>query len=198
MSVKGTDVKTKNMKKTLILLFALFCLSSVNLFAGKPLSVKSGEISVLKKTSIALLEIDYSSTKVGTLTLDEYLKKRGDDFVRDWPQDKAKAALYFKERFNSKNKGMQVTTESTDVTYKIVIHVNSLDMGNGAGTFLPFSSAKAGGVIMTGTIGIIDMKTNEVVCLLSVNEVKGLGHPSETIRLGLMYFELATTICKLK
>jgi len=182
-----------------LLLFTIICLfCTVNLFAGNPVSVKSGKSSVLKESSKALLEIDYSTTKVGTQTLDEYLKNRGDDFVRDWPRDKEVTATYFREHFNKKSKGLQVTTDAPAAFYKIVIHVNNLDMGNGGSAFVPFASAKAGGVIMIGTVDIIDLKTNEVVCSLSVDEVKGLGTPSETARLGLMYFELATQMCKLK
>jgi len=177
-------------------LLCLFCIA--NVIAGNPVSVKSGENSVLKNASKALLEIDYSATKVGDETLDEYLKRRGDDFVSSWPQDKATTATMFKERFNKKSKGMKLGTDATDISYKFVIHVNSLDMGNGASAALPFSSAKAGGVIMSGTIDIIDVQTNEVVCILSVDNVKGDGTFSETTRLGLMYIELATSICKLK
>jgi len=187
------------MKKTVIVCGLLCLLSAVNVFAGNPVSVKSGDISVLKNQSNAILEIDYSNTKVDNKeTLDEYLKRRGDDFVKDWPKDKETAANYFIGRFNNKNKGMQLLMEpATNANYKIVIHVNNLDMGNGGSTFNPYASPKAGGVIMTGTVDIVDMKTNKIVCTLTVDEVKGLGHVSETTRLGLMYFELATIICKL-
>ena len=188
------------MKKTVIVCGLLCLLSAVNVFAGNPVSVKSGDISVLKNPSNAILEIDYSNTKVGNETLDEYLKGRGDDFVKDWPRDREVAANYFIGRFNKANKkGMQLIMGAANgsYNYKIVIHVNNLDMGNGSGTFVPYASAKAGGVIMSGTVDIIDMKTNKVVCTLNVDEVKGLSGASETVRLGLMYFELAASICKL-
>jgi len=177
-------------------LLCLFC--TVNVIAGNPVSVKLGETSVLKNPSKAYLKIDYSAAKVGEDTLDEYLKKRGDDFVRDWPQVDATTATMFKEQFNKKSKGMTLVTDSTDVSYKFVIHVNSLDMGNGASAFVPFGTPKAGGVIMSGTIDIIDMQTDEVACTLLVDNVKGLGAFSETSRLGLMYTELAKLLCKLK
>jgi len=182
-----------------VLLFGLLCLfCTANVFAGNPVSVKSGSISVLKTPSKALLEVDYSAAKVGKETLDEYLKRRGDDFVRDWPRDKETAIQYFKARFDKKSKGMKLTTDESSASYKIVIRVKNLDMGNASGIFTPFASAKAGGVIMTGTIDIIDLATNKVVCVLNVDEVKGEGFVSETVRLGMMYNELATMICKLK
>jgi len=187
------------MKKTLILV-SLLCLSSaVSLFAAKPLAVKSGDISVLKKKSNALLEIDYSAAKVGDKTFYEYLQGRGDDFVRDWPNDSTRVASYFTSRFNSRNKkGMQITADAANATYKIIIQVDKLDMGNGASAMLPFAPADAGGVIMSGMIDVVDIGTDEIVCTLSVNEVKGNGNVSETLRLGMMYFELATNIFYLK
>ena len=186
------------MNKTLLLFISLCLLYNVNLFAAKEVSVKSGTVSVLKNSSKALWEIDYSNAKVGDKTLDEYLQSRGEDFVKDWPRDKEIAANYFRDRFNKKNKGMKLTEEVSAASHKIVIRVNYLDMGNGASFLMPYASAKAGGCIMSGTIDIIDIKTNEVVCVLNVDKVKGNGTFSETIRLGLMYFELATLISKLK
>ena len=185
------------MKK--LALFGLMCTFCVtNLFAGNPVSVKSGDISVLKKLSKAQFVVDYSNTKVGDQTLEEYLKGRGEDWVRDWPRDKETAASYFKTRFNKKSKGMKIVTDVSNITHKIVIHVNVLDVGNAFGTFLPMAGAKAGGVIMTGTIDVIDLEKGEVECVLFVDEVKGKGHMFETARLGLMYDMLAKQIWKLK
>jgi hypothetical protein len=192
------------MKHKVLILAGLLCLwSTASVFAAKakPVTVESGNISVLKSPSKALLEIDYSAAKVGEKTFDEYLKGRGDDFVRDWPEDSKKAATNFATRFNKKNKkGAQIlfplTEDVADAAYKLVIRVESLDMGNASG-INPFASIDAGGVIMSGAVDIVDVKTNEVVCTLKVNEVKGIGHVSETVRLGMMYFELATLICKL-
>lgn len=186
------------MKKNLSL-FSLLCLfCTINIFAGNPVSVKSGTVAVLKSPSKALLEVDYSATKVGDQTLEEYLKGRGEDWVRDWPRDKETAISYFKATFNDKSKGMKITSDESVATHKIVIHVKTLDVGNATGIFMPFAPADAGGASMIGTVDIIDLQTNNVLCVLYVDEVKGDGTPSETIRMGMMYHELATKICKLK
>lgn len=184
------------MKKFVVSLVCLLC--SATSFAGNPVEVKSGDLSVLKEKAQALLEFDYSAATVGEKTLNEYLKGRGDDFVRDWPTDILGAASYFTATFNKKNKkGMQISPNESAAAYKIIVHVKNLDMGNGGSTFVPFASAKAGGVIMTGTIDIVKLETNEIVCNLSVDEVKGIGTVSEAGRLTLMYGELATKLCKL-
>jgi hypothetical protein len=187
-------VRFNIIKSFLISLLCLF--GTVTLFAGNPVTVKSGDISVLKSPSIALLEVDWSATKVGDQTLEAYLQGRGEDWVRDWPRNKETAASYFKPRFNKKSKGMKVTNDESVATHKMVIHVKSMDVGNPWGTF--FGPPKAGGVIMIGTVDIVELATNRVLCVLYVDEVKGQGTMSETERMGLMFDMLATKICKLK
>lgn len=184
--------------KKSVLFTAICLLCTVSLFANNTVSVKSGKSSLLKESSKAFLEVDYSATTIGDQTLAEYLEKRGENFVNNWPKDTEYAAKYFKERFNKKNKGLKIIPDESDASYKIVIHVHNLNMGNSGSTFIPYASAKAGGIVMTGTVDIVDMKTNEVVCTLDVDRVKGVKHVSATVRMGLMFMELATKICALK
>jgi len=187
-----------------LLFFSLLCLfCTKNLIAGNPVSVKSGEASVLKRSSNALLEIDYSSAIFGEETLDEYLQRRGDDFVKGWLQLKASYNDIFIERFNKKSKRMKLLTDATDassVSYKFVIHVDRINLGSGVRAALLFPIySSAGAAIMSGTIDIIDLTTNEIVCTLFVDKVKGTAiGVYEEVRLGTMFYELATIICKLK
>lgn len=183
------------MRRLLLFLLTVF---SVSLIWADPVTVKSGSVAIFKKQAKALLEIDYASAMVKDQTLNDYLAGRGDDFVRDWPEDSKKAAEYFIVRFNKKNdEGMQLTSNASDASYKMIIHVNKLDMGNGAGFFIPWASTKAGGIIVSGDVDVVSLKTNKVLCELAVDEVKGISSPSETIRLGMAYFELANRIFKL-
>lgn len=184
------------MKRFLSIVMLL--LSVVGIYAGNPVTVKAGNPVVFNETSQALVVVDYSKTMVKDQTLDAYLKSRGEDFVRDWPQDQDKALEYFVVRFNKKNKkGMQIGRHLTDAKYKMVIYVDYMDMGNGGSSFNPFASVKAGGVIMKGRCDVIDVKAGQYVCRMVFDEVKGVGHPSETVRLGMTYFELASNIFKL-
>lgn len=181
-----------------LLSIVMLLLSVVEIYAGNPVTVKAGNPVVFNETSQALVVVDYSKTMVKDQTLDAYLKSRGEDFVRDWPQDQDKALEYFVVRFNKKNKkGMQIGRHLTDAKYKMVIYVDYMDMGNGGSSFNPFASVKAGGVIMKGRCDVIDVKAGQYVCRMVFDEVKGLGHPSETVRLGMTYFELASNIFKL-
>lgn len=181
-----------------LLSIVMLLLSVVGIYADNPVTVKAGNPVVFNEASQALVVVDYSKTMVKDQTLDAYLKSRGEDFVRDWPQDQDKALEYFVVRFNKKNKkGMQIGRHLTDAKYKMIIYVDYMDMGNGGSSFNPFASVKAGGVIMKGRCDVIDMKAGQYVCRMAFDEVKGLGHPSETVRLGMTYFELASNIFKL-
>ena len=181
-----------------LLTFLVLLLAVVDIYADNPVTVKAGNPVVFNEVSQALIVVDYSKTMVKDQTLDVYLKSRGEDFVRDWPQDQDKALEYFVVRFNKKNKkGMQLGKNLTDAKYKMVIYVDYMDMGNGGSTFIPFASSKAGGVIMKGRCDVIDVKAGQYVCRMDFDEVKGVGHPSETVRLGMTYFELASNIFKL-
>ena len=189
------------MKKLILAAAAL--LSAVTLMAGGGVSVKSGDVSVLKEQAKAKVVFNYKNTYVGedgakTQTLNQYLKSRGSDYVKDWPKDHAKAEEYFNIRFSKKNKkGLTAAESGEKAQYTMEVNVEVLDMGNSAGAFVGFG-AKAGGVIMWGTVTIKNAKTKKTVLTLDIDEVKGKAHPSETMRLGLCYMDLATRIAKVK
>src|SRR5574344_933530 len=87
---------------------------AISSFAGNPVKIKSGDISVLKNKAIACVEFDYSTTIVEGKNLDEYLKGRGEDVVKDWPSDNVKTEMMFIAKFNSKNDdGLQISKDKT-------------------------------------------------------------------------------------
>lgn len=130
-------------------IFAIICcfLFVTVSYADNDVGLKSGNLAVFLQQEKAELEIDYSKATVNGQTLDGYLKSRGEDFVRDWPDDAKKAREYFIVRFNKKNKnGLQITREG-EAKYKIVFQISSLDMGNGGSAFVPFASPKQEGLL---------------------------------------------------
>jgi hypothetical protein len=180
--------------KKLVLFGLIFLLSITNLFAENPITVISGDISILKIKSLAFLEVDYSETKIGDQTLEEYLISRGD---KNWTRDNELAIPFFSTWMKRKSKGIKMTENMTEASYKIIIHVKMLDLGFGGGAFVPLT-VKLGGCVLYGTIDIIDLKTNETVCILDVNNLKGDKHNLQTVRLGYMYRTIADYLCKLK
>ncbi len=181
-----------------LLTFFVMLVAALGMYADNPVVVTAGNPVVFNEAVRALVEVDYSKTMVKDQTLEEYLTGRGEDFVRDWPNDKAKALEYFTYRFNKKNKkGMQIAKNLTDAKYKMVIYIDWMDMGNGASGFLPWSGSKAGGVIIKGRCDVIDIKAGQYVCRMTFDEVKGSANPSETTRMGMAYFYLANYMFKL-
>ena len=193
-SPKSQTSRVNFLRKTL--LFSLLCLFSVsNLLAqkGNPVSVKSGNLSVWKEKSTALFEIDYSAATADGLPVEEYLEiKKGDWHTN--PKEQEQAAANFNSGIK-KIKGMQVT-KNPNAPYKIVVHVSSLKMGNAAGGILAggLATKKVGGVMMSGTVDIIDTTSNEVVCVINVDEVKGMSDFSEKMRVIFVYYEIGKQI----
>jgi len=196
-SLKSHTSRVNLLQKPLLCLFYLFF--SVTLFAAKPVTVKSGDVSVIKKISLAHLEINFSDAKVGDETMEEYKKRRGSDFIIEWPEVVKSTHLLFIKFFNNKNKkGLQLTNEAIDVSYKFFINVSYLNMGDSFSNLIPYSSRKAGGTLMNGTIDVIDIKTNEVVLALNVSGIKGKGYLNLNTRIRSVFEYLADNICGLK
>lgn len=187
-----------DMKKVLMMFAVLTAFLTLSANAQKnDFSVKSGDSKILLQQTTACVEFDYSNTMVGEYddgvfknekTLEDYLKGRGDDFVRDWPQNHEYAEKYFTVQFEKKitkkKGGMALVDANANPAYKILFHVDKLDMGNVAAGIIGFG--KAGGTIFVGSVEIINLKTGVADCVFE-GLVKALSHPSETVRLGLNY-----------
>lgn len=181
------------MKKLLLIVFTFIGVLSVQ--AKNPMTLESGSLAELSNNeNTVYFKVDYSNAIVhndgNNYTLDKYLEHRGSDFVADWNKDSAKAYSNLPARFNQKNKkGAQALMLEGDYNILGNIVLTDIDFGNGAGSFNPFGGAKAGGCIISGKIVFTNTNGTEIA-VLPFNEIKGLGHVSETIRLGLSYFEL--------
>lgn len=157
---------------------------------------RSGDPTVLLKEAKTTFEVDWDHARVTNwddVLWPEYLKKRGDDFVRDWPEDRIKVETYFVAQFNRRSDYLEVPFDGDPVEYRMILRINKIDVGNSAGMFNPFGSAKSGGVIIDGTIEIRSID-GKLLCVLNVDEAKGTGHMSETVRVGLTMTTIAGDI----
>ena len=190
------------MKRYLLTLLLSVVFVAPSTFAQKnDVYVSAGDSKILLQPSTAVVEFDYSNTKVGkcddgifveTQPLEMYLKGRGDDFVNDWPDDHVTAENYFIENFQKlfakKVGGMSIVEANSSADFKIVVHVDNLDMGNAAAAALGVG-AKSGGAIFRGSIEIVNLKTNQADCVFE-GLTKGVTNYSEVTRLGLAYLEI--------
>lgn len=185
------------MKKAILFLFLML---SIDAYADNDPEVKLvyGDVSSIVSTGEMLIEFNFENTYVEHKPLNEYLKSRGDDFVRDFPEETEFSNLYFTANFNKKNdSGIKLVETSSSAKYKMIVYVDSLDMGNGGSTFVPFASNKAGGVIMWGYIAIIEIATGNEALEISFDNIKGQSHVAEKIRRGLANLELQKRLIKL-
>lgn len=149
--------------------------------AGDKATVLSGSAKfIVEEASTATMEFDFSNAVVEEeKTIDEYLTGRGEDFVRDWPQVQSDVVDYTAVIFNKKNKnGMQIVNGGT-VQYKIVVHVTAIDFGSTASAIVNsvvgFGGPKKGGASMSGIIEVLDASTNQSLCQVQINNIKGMG-----------------------
>lgn len=139
--------------------------------------------------------VDYSQCMVeGKKKLDQWLADKGGDWFKDWPKESANCHNSFCVFYNSRNKdNMQLSTISG--TYQVVIRPEWIDFGDVGSQFNPFSTPKAGGCVMRGTITLYDPQ-GKALCQLWINDVKGLGEINFESRLRSMYQELGNRLKK--
>lgn len=106
-------------------------------------------------------------------SMNEQQKK---ELTKDWPKQEKRGALY---------------REYSEATYDIIYTVDSVDMGNAAAAaFAGLATPYQGGAEMVGTFEVRNRATQQVVCKMHMNHVKGRGTYSETARLQFMFSRL--------
>lgn len=170
----------------------------------KYLSVVSGNIAVLsQKNKTAIDEFDYSKTYIEGKPSLEYLTSHGSDYLKDWPNDNVVTETSFFNAWNEeiKKDGVQLV-RADKADYRIVIHVDSLDLGSTGGAMFGLSKT-AGGCIIYGTVDVIDCANGNVACKIKIDNLKGNGSKffdvstNENRRRGLAYEKLAKQIVEL-
>lgn len=172
------------MKKLKLFAVALFslCMMPVQAKDGDQVTLQAGTANVIWTLNSAYFETYYSEAKVEGDSWNQWLQKKGADYVRDWPSDKQKVDTYFMTRFNKKTKkkgGINLQNTNPNDTYRFVIHFSDIDMGSIGGgvvasVFLGGFAKKSGGVnFKTGYVDIVEAATGKVVCRLSFRDVKG-------------------------
>ncbi len=182
------------MKK--VFLFVSLIGISLLSFAKDEVNVKSGDPKFLiSEASTATVTIDFTNAVVEEgETITEYLNRRGEDWVNDWPQVQQEVKDVFVNVFNKKNKkGMQIVDDGEAVTYYVIIDVSAVDFGNTANAFVknPFGKTSQGGASISGTLSVVDVSTKEVKCTMEIDEVIGVATYSETGRLKITFMYVA-------
>lgn len=171
------------MKKAFMMLMASLLCSSAFAVKNK-VTIKSGNISVLKETANMLLEMDYSTT---TWEIDDdYKAWSGNDY-----EERVRVShTAFKNRFNNVSKGLKIA--DNNAKYKMVFKVDNLEQHQGMSMWGRFTMA------ITGTIEIIEINTNKSVLVIDVMQAKGNPDYAMKDRIKEAFGELAERLYKLK
>lgn len=181
--------------------FILFCIAL--LFANICIEAKTdsnftlyGDMSVINDHSItAQVVFDYSDMTIEGKPYMEYLKGRGDDFVRDWPGEIATAeSQWFVSQWNnSNNKGMQISLSCGPSEYKMLVAVRRMDIG----FYSPVGNMYAGGARMTATIYIFRGNDfDNSLFTIQIDDYQGYKGDTEAARMNNLYYYLARQIPK--
>lgn len=182
------------MKQTLLVLVII--LTGIATATAKPdVTVIKGSLVELKKSNAKIfVRWDYTNSTIEGKEVNAYLKERGDDWVRDYDTEIARAESNFRERLDDESKDVQTTTEESSAEYTIVMKVKDFNYGiTGLAVAVGFG---AGDSHLYGTMEIYKKGQSEPIAILDVDGVPGAGFGNE-IRRVEAYRELAENLAKL-
>lgn len=177
------------MKRVLLFLAAAL---SMTVASAQTISYE-GDITILNSPIIYDTEIVYEDLMVNDLPVNEFLQTMDEKFREAWSTE----IVPFAETIGY---GMPTCINRKNVldpenpTYKIVLTLNSLNLGSIGGIFNPFGTRKTGGSIIDGKMELFDAATNDSVLLITFNKIQGESDFSDSMRWALAYIDLAKKI----
>ena len=177
------------MKRLFLFLAAVFVVSA----ASAQKLTYEGDITLLKKPFSYDLTFNYNDLVVNGLPVAEYVAKLDATARKKWEKDVVSYSeeLGFALPFYLSKKN---SIDKENPQYKFVLKLNSLYLGNMTGIFVPFTTHKNGGAIISGTLEVFDGKTKASVILFRFNEVRGDVSFSDAERWEYAYAELGTKL----
>ncbi len=172
------------MKKVLLFLMAAFI--SLGAFAkGQPqVSVKSGDINVLREKVTATLTLDWEGT---TWEEDQSFETwSGEDYLERIVTAQTALANSFNGAYGPK---VVEGKEANDAKYKIVFKIDNLEQHQAGLNFGQLTLA------ITGTMDFIDIKTGKVALSLSFHKFKGLPEYAFLYRMKVAFACLGVKLC---
>ncbi|MCQ2974312.1 MAG: hypothetical protein MJ211_05820 [Bacteroidales bacterium] len=155
-------------------------------FAGNgKITVTQGNKNVFNENALVIVEFDYSSTTWEDD--DNYKTWSGNDF-----DERVNLSINaFTNSFKATSKKLKVS-ENQDAKYKIVVIVENLEQHQSMSTWGRLTMK------ITGKIQVVEIDTNNLVCELSVKDVKGSPDYTMTDRINKAFCELGALIGEYK
>lgn len=182
------------MKKVILALVILFAgIATAN--AKSDVELINGSLRELKGSKATMfVRWDYSNSTIEGKEVDTYLKERGEDWVRDYNAELAKAENNFNSRLNDKSKDVRAINDENSADYIIVVKVKDFNYGITALSVV--IGMGAGDAHLTGTMEIYKKGQAEPIAVVDIDGVPGAGYGNEVRRIEA-YRELAEQFAKL-
>ena len=179
------------MKRLFLILAAVFAISTVS---AQKLLTYEGDITLLKKPFSYDLTFNYDDLCVQGLPVAIYVEKLDAKAREAWHKDVVPYSeeLGFALPFYISKK--DVTIDKENPQYEFVLKLNSLDLGNLSGILVPYTTFKTGGAIISGTLEVLDGKTNASLILFRFNDIRGDVSYTKALRWEYAYAELGTRL----
>jgi len=163
------------MKK--LFLCALMAVFSLASYADEgSIDVVSGDGKcLLQKDKTMSLNIDYNNAMFEGVTKDEYFAKRTEknsNYATDFDAQSVESKQWFVKEWNGKSKASKIQ-ESGNTDYTMNMKLSSVDLGSSAAAnFGTWFNKRVGGMILSGTIDVVDNATGQVVCQIRLEQVR--------------------------
>lgn len=166
-------------------------------FAQSPvMHVKSGSLATFKEpVYINVMVDDYNPIIDGyEQKAEDYYKAKEKSAYTDFCADLMRAHKSFITYYNEKKGALKSTVgTSSDYPYTLRINVTRMNVGN-AGASIFGISHKTGGALIYGEMLLVENATNEVLCEIEFNGVRGARSPIFNGRAISVYRYLADTL----
>ncbi|MBO5860182.1 MAG: hypothetical protein J6Q45_00740 [Alistipes sp.] len=153
--------------------------------------VYEGDVTLLKKPFSYDLTFDYNALNVEGLPVADYVAKLDESGRNKW---KNEIVPYSEELgyalpfyFSKKN-----SIDKENPQFRFVLKLYSLDLGNMAGIFVPYTTFKTGGAVISGIMEVFDGKTGALLITFRFNNIRGDVSFTQADRWEYAYAELGT------
>ena len=148
--------------------------SNVGKAFSEHLTLKYGTLACfLNEKNSFTVNLEFPSLKIEGKSFEQYAEGREGGWRNVFNQEIAAAKDAFISKWNSKMKGIRAKRNHADITMNLFI--TDIDLGSNAAGIWGMRTID-GGASMSGYLELIDNKSNEVLSIVEINNIKGLGN----------------------
>lgn len=148
--------------------------SNIETAFSKHLILKYGSLDCfLNEKTCFKVNLEFPSLEIEGEAFERYAKGRERGWRSVFNKEIADAIDAFISKWNSKMKGIRAKRNNADITMNLFI--TNMDLGSNAAAVWGMRTID-GGASMSGYMELIDNRSNEVLSIVEINDIKGLGN----------------------